>query len=74
MIQLVTEARGRIFRRKGKKYLIYVPLKLAEDSMFPFKLKETRGEDKIPSVKVNISFKIYGNKLIIERLKEEPEK
>ena len=46
---MVHEGRGRLFRRKDGKYLIYVPKDLAEDSMFPWK-----GAD---SVKVKVSFK-----------------
>jgi len=39
---MVNEGRGRLFRRKDGKYLIYVPLKLAEDSMFPFKTGDNK--------------------------------
>jgi len=34
---MVSEGRGRLFRRTDGKYLIYLPVYLAEDSMFPFK-------------------------------------
>jgi len=34
---MVNEGRGRLFKRSDDKYLIYLPLGLAEDSMFPFK-------------------------------------
>ena len=34
---MVSEGRGRLFKRPDDKYLIYVPVYLAEDSMFPFK-------------------------------------
>jgi len=62
---MVSEGRGRLFRRKDGKYLIYVPKDLAEDSMFPFK-----GSD---SIFVKISFKIGGdNRLLIEKWKEPP--
>jgi len=44
------------------KYLIYVPLDLAEDSIFPLK---TKG-----SLKVKISFKLGDNKLTIEEWTE----
>jgi hypothetical protein len=64
---MVSEGRGRLFRRKDGKYLIYLPKDLAEDTMFPFK-----GSD---SVFVNVSFKLGGDKLLIEKRKEpEPEK
>jgi hypothetical protein len=34
---VVTEGRGRLFRRKYGEYLIYLPKDLAEDSRLPFK-------------------------------------
>ena len=64
---MVSEGRGRLFRRKDGKYLIYLPKDLAEDSMFPFK-----GSD---SIFVKVNFKLGDNKLLIEKWKEpEPEK
>lgn len=70
---MVNEGKGTLFKRKDGKYLIYVPVDLAEDSMFPFKdFKRTkRGAESIP---VKISFKIGNNKLIIERWQEPQEK
>ena len=62
---MVNEGRGRIFRRKDGKYLIYLPLDLAEDSMFPF-----RGSD---SILVKVSFKLGDTKLLIEKWKEPEE-
>jgi hypothetical protein len=59
---MVNEGRGRLFRRKDGKYLIYIPLDLAEDSMFPFK-----GSD---SIFVKVSFKLGDNKLLIEKWQE----
>jgi len=59
---MVNEGRGRLFRRKDGKYLIYLPLDLAEDSMFPF-----RGSD---SVLVKVSFKLGDNKLLVEKWQE----
>jgi hypothetical protein len=56
---MVTEGRGRLFRRKDGKYLIYLPKDLAEDSMFPFK-----GAD---SIFVKVSFKLGGKELLIEK-------
>ena len=63
---MVREGRGRLFRRKDGKYLIYLPLDLAEDSMFPFKdfSKTKRGAD---SVVLKISFKPGDNRLLVER-------
>jgi hypothetical protein len=60
---MVNEGRGRLFRRKDGKFLIYLPKDLAEDSMFPFK-----GSD---SIFVKVSFKIGDDKLIIERWPEQ---
>ena len=54
---MVNEGRGRLFRRKDGKYLIYVPKDLAEDSMFPWK-----GANSIP---LKISFKLGDKKLLI---------
>jgi hypothetical protein len=67
---MVSEGRGRLFRRKDGKYLIYVPLDLAEDSMFPFKdyTRTKRGAD---AVRVRVSFKQGDNKLLIEKWKDD---
>jgi len=66
---MVSEGKCRLFRRKDGKYLIYVPLDLAEDSMFPFKIKE--GDE---SIKLKISFKVSGKKeLVIQEWSEETE-
>jgi hypothetical protein len=60
---MVSDGRGRLFRRKDGKFLIYLPKDFAEDSMFPFKGAE--------SVFVKVSFKIGDtNKLLIEKWKE----
>ena len=66
---MVNEGRGRLFRRKDGKYLIYLPLDLAEDSMFPFKdYKRTkRGTD---SIRVKVTFKQGDSKLLIEKWSE----
>jgi len=55
---VVSTGRGRLFRRKDGKYLIYIPKDLAEDSMFPFK-----GAD---SIFVKVTFTLGDNKLVIE--------
>jgi hypothetical protein len=60
---MVSEGKGRLFRRKDGKYLLYIPKDLAEDSMFPFKAN--------PAVVVNISFKVGDKRLVIEKRKEK---
>jgi hypothetical protein len=52
---MFNKGRGRLFRRKDNRFLIYLPKGMAEDSMFPFK------ED---SNYVHVSFKINGGKEI----------
>lgn len=56
---MVSEGRGRLFKRKDGKYLIYLPKDLAEDTMFPYK-----GEN---SVFVKVSFTTGEDKLLIEK-------
>jgi hypothetical protein len=65
---MVNEAKGRLFRRRDGKYLLYIPVYLAEDSMFPFKATLAN-----PGVKVKISFKVGDNKLTIQKWKENNE-
>jgi hypothetical protein len=62
---MVNAGRGRLFRRKDGKYLIYLPKDLAEDSMFPFK-----GSD---SIFVDVSFKLGDKKLVVKQWKEPAE-
>ncbi len=60
-----------MFRRKDGKYLIYIPLDLANDSMFPFKnyTRSKRGTDSVP---VKVRFKIgETDKLLIEKWEEQ---
>ena len=56
---MVSEGKGRLFRRKDGKYLIYLPKGLAEDSMFPFQTET--------SVRVKVRFEKEKDKLIIEK-------
>jgi hypothetical protein len=56
---LVSEGRGRLFRRKDGNYLIYLPKDLAEDSMFPFK--------GASSIFVKVGFKLGGDKILVEK-------
>lgn len=60
---MVSEGRGRFFRRKDGKHLIYVPTSISRDSMFPFKCTD--------SISVKISFTPGDHKqLIIEKWTE----
>jgi hypothetical protein len=70
---MVNKGRGRLFKIKGGKYLIYLPVDLAEDSMFPFKdySKTKRGADSIP---VKVNFKLGDNKLLIEKWNGQDER
>ena len=47
---MANEGVGRLFRRPDGKYLVYVPVSEAEDSMFPFK------DLKPLKAKVNLAF------------------
>ena len=60
---MVNKAKGQLFKRKDDKYLIYVPVDLAEDSMFPFQTNS--------AVPVKISFAIGDDKLKIEKWVDE---
>ncbi len=61
---MVCEGRGRLFKRKDAKYLIYLPKDFCEDSMFPFKGKE--------SLFVRVSFQPGDAKLLIEEWNAPP--
>ena len=56
---MVSEGKGRLFRRKDGKYLVYLPKDLAEDSMFPFKGGDT--------IFVKVSFALGDSKLLVEK-------
>ena len=56
---MVNVGKGRLYRRKDGKYLIYLPKSVAEDSMFPF--------GKVTSLFVKVTFD-GDNKLILEKL------
>ncbi len=62
---MVSVGRGRLFKRKDQKYLIYLPKDLAEDSMFPLKTDS--------SMPIKISFKIGSDKVTIEKWEEKEE-
>ena len=62
---MVAVGKGRIYRRKDGKYFIYVPKDLAEDSMFPFRLTETKNSER-----VKVFFDIGKQQIITEKLRE----
>ena len=57
------EGKGTIFRRKDDRYLLYLPVRLVEDSMFPLKCNG--------SMPVKVSFSLNDGKLIVEKWKEQ---
>ena len=53
---MAKEGRGRLFRRKDGKYLLYLPVDFCSDSTFPFQdLQETRRGAY--SLRVRVAFK-----------------
>lgn len=68
---MVSEGKGRIFRRKDGKFLLYLPKDLCEDSMFPFKKDWDRSKRVTDSIYVKVKFIPGGPKeLIVEEWKE----
>jgi len=59
---MVSEGKGRLFKRKDGKYLVYLPKDLAEDSMFPFKVTS--------STFVKVKFALGEDKVLIEKWTE----
>ncbi len=53
---MVSSGRGRLFRRKDGKYLIYLPRDLGEDSMFPFTDWQEGPREGKDSIYVKVSF------------------
>jgi len=65
-----TEGRGRLFKRKDNKFLIYLPKSMCIDSMFPFKNWGKSGRAGSDSISVKVSFKMGGKtELLIEEWK-----
>ena len=67
---MVSKGRGRLFRRKDGKYLIYLSVYLAGDSMFPFKDFGRGKKGGSDSIDVKVAFKLGDDKLIIEKWEE----
>ena len=57
---LFSKNKGRFYRRKDDKYLIYLPVNLGTDSMFPFPLENDS------DVHVKVSFDDEGQ-IVVEK-------
>ncbi len=57
-----TEGKGTIFRRKDDRYLLYLPVRVVDDSMFPLKCDG--------SMPVRVKFCPNDNKLVVEKWQE----
>jgi hypothetical protein len=55
------EGKGTIFKRKDDRYLLYLPVRVVDDSMFPLKYNS--------SIPVKVSFSLNDGKLIVEKWK-----
>ena len=65
-----TEGKGRLFKRKDGKFMVYIPKDLAEDSMFPFKVWSKSERSGCDFISVKVSFKMGGKtELLIEEWK-----
>jgi len=56
---MVASGKGRLFRRKDGKYLVYLPKAFAEDSQFPFHTET--------SIRVKVTFDVGSQTLLIEK-------
>ena len=57
------EGKGTIFKRKDERYLLYLPVRVADDTMFPLKCSS--------SMPVKVSFRPKDGKLIVEKWIEQ---
>ncbi len=62
---MVNEGKARLFKNTQGRYLIYLPVDLAQDSMFPFKFDE--------SIYVRVGFNHTEKKLVITEWKNVEE-
>jgi hypothetical protein len=63
VMSLGNEGKGTIFRRKDNRYLLYLPVRVVYDSMFPLKCNG--------SIPVKVSFSPNDGKLIMEKWEEQ---
>jgi hypothetical protein len=57
------EGKGTIFKRKDDRYLLYLPVRVVDDSMFPLKCSN--------SMPVKVSFSSKDGKLIVEKWEQQ---
>ena len=58
-----TEGKGTIFKRKDDRYLLYLPVRLVDDSMFPLKCDG--------SIPVKVRFSPNEGRLIVEKWRDK---
>ena len=63
VIVMCNEGKGRIFRRNDNRYLLYLPVRVVDDSMFPLKCDG--------SIPVKVHFNAKHGTLIVEKWTEE---
>jgi hypothetical protein len=57
------EGKGTIFKRKDNRYMLYLPVRIVDDSMFPLKCEG--------SMPVKVRFRPNDCKLIVEKWSKE---
>jgi hypothetical protein len=57
------EGKGTIFKRKDDRYLLYLPVRVVDDSMFPLKCDS--------SMPVKVSFSQKDGKLVVEKWRDQ---
>lgn len=62
---MAATGKARLFRRPDGKYLIYLPVDVAEDSQFPYHLTHENA-----SVELTVTFDTKARKIILEERKE----
>jgi hypothetical protein len=60
---MVNEGKGTIFKRKDDRYLLYLPVRVVDDSMFPLKCDG--------SMPVKVSFSQKDGKLVVEKWRDQ---
>jgi hypothetical protein len=60
---LGNEGKGTIFKRKDDRYLLYLPVRVVDDSMFPLKCDT--------SMPVKVNFSSVDRNLVVEKWKDK---